>query len=130
VRAYPANFLSTEIYPTPPDIIHALALPPTAFNTRLTALLCLTFSLAMIGVFGKWGVRLQNALGTFKFGILAGIAVLGLLSLVGVPGFAVRPGYETPHNFASWDALWAGSRSDPNSLVTALYNVIWYASSV
>ncbi|KAJ6576031.1 APC amino acid permease [Mycena vulgaris] len=105
-------------------IIHALALPPTAFNTSLTALLCITFSTVMIGVFSKWGVRLLNTLGTFKFGILAGIAALGLLSLAGVPGFAVRPGYETPHNFG-WHALWAGGKSDPNSLVTALYNVIW-----
>ncbi|KAJ7118051.1 hypothetical protein C8R44DRAFT_878692 [Mycena epipterygia] len=89
------------------------------------AILWLTFSLAMIGVFGKWGARLQNALGTFNFGILAGIALLGLLSLVGVPRFVIRLGYKTPHNFASWDALWSGSRSDPNSLVTALYNIIW-----
>ncbi|KAJ7092139.1 hypothetical protein C8R44DRAFT_891196 [Mycena epipterygia] len=95
------------------------------FVDRLTAILWLTFSLAMIGVFGKWGARLQNALGTFNFGILAGIALLGLLSLVGVPRFVIRPGYKTPHNFASWDALWSGSRSDPNSLVTALYNIIW-----
>jgi hypothetical protein len=80
----------------------------------------------MIGVFGKWGVRLINTLGTFKFGILAGIAMLGLLSLAGVPAFAVRPEYDQPHNF-TWDALWAGSRSDPNSLVTALYNVVWCA---
>ncbi|KAJ7122250.1 hypothetical protein C8R44DRAFT_876555 [Mycena epipterygia] len=87
------------------------------FVDRLTAILWLTFSLAMIGVFGKWGARLQNALGTFKFGILAGIALLGLLSLVGVPRFVIRPAYKTPHNFASWDALWSGSRSDPNSLV-------------
>ncbi|KAJ7131513.1 APC amino acid permease [Mycena crocata] len=106
-------------------IIHALALPPTAFNVRLTAVVVLTFSLLMVGVFGKWGVRLLNTLGTFKFGILTGIAALGLLSLVGVPGLAVRPGYEVPHNFASWDAVWAGSRSDPNALVSALYNVIW-----
>ncbi|KAJ7429738.1 APC amino acid permease [Mycena galericulata] len=106
-------------------VMHALALPPTAFNVRSTALICLTFSLLMIGVFGRWGVRLLNSLGTFKFGILAGIAALGLLSVAGVPGFAVRPEYDVPHNFASWRALWSGSRSDPNSLVTALYNVIW-----
>ncbi|KAJ6517472.1 APC amino acid permease [Mycena vitilis] len=105
-------------------IIHALALPPTPFNTRLTALICLTFSLLMIGVFAKWGVRLLNTLGTIKFAILAGIAALGLLSLAGVPAFAIRPEYDPPHNF-TWAALWAGSRSDPNSLVTALYNVIW-----
>jgi hypothetical protein len=79
----------------------------------------------MVGVFGKWGVRLLNTLGTFKFGILAGIATLGLFSLVGVPGFEVGEEYEQPANFASWGAVWQGSRGDPNSLVTALYNVIW-----
>ncbi|KAJ7245653.1 APC amino acid permease [Mycena haematopus] len=105
--------------------LNALGLPLSPFNTRLTALLVLTFSLLMVGVFGKWGVRLLNTLGTFKFGILAGISALGLLSLAGVPGLAVRAEYEPPHNFASWDAIWAGSRRDPNSLVTALYNVIW-----
>ncbi|KAJ6612522.1 APC amino acid permease [Mycena sp. CBHHK59/15] len=105
-------------------IIHALALAPTAFNTRLTALLCLTFSLAMIGVFSKWGIRLLNTLGTFKFFILCAISLLGLLSLAGVPGLSVKDGYEAPHNF-QWDALWQGSEKDPNSLVTALYNVIW-----
>jgi amino acid transporter len=85
----------------------------------------LTFSLLMIGVFNKWDVRLLNTLGTFKFAILAGIAALGVLSLAGVPALAVRPEYDAPHNFSSWDAFFGGSRKDPNSLVTALYNVIW-----
>ncbi|KAF7343865.1 High affinity methionine permease [Mycena sanguinolenta] len=105
--------------------LNALALPLTPFNTRLTALLVLTFSLLMIGVLSKSGIRLINTLGTFKFGILVGIAALGLLSLAGVPGLGVRPEYEQPRNFASWEAFWGGSRRDANSLVTALYNVIW-----
>ncbi|KAJ7214391.1 APC amino acid permease [Mycena pura] len=107
------------------NIVHALGFPATGFNTRLAALLCLTFCFVMIGVFNKWSLRLLNVLATFKFAILAGIASLGLLSLAGVPGLAVRPSYEMPHNFASWGALWAGSRRDSNSLITALYNVIW-----
>lgn len=105
-------------------MLHALALPPTAFNTRLAALICITFSTLMIGVFSRAGTRLLNVLGTFKFAILAFIAGLGLLSLAGVPGLAVRPGYEVPHNFG-WTAMWEGSRGDPNALVLALYNVIW-----
>ncbi|CAK5276439.1 unnamed protein product [Mycena citricolor] len=105
--------------------IHSLGLEATPFRTRLTAIVCLTFSLSMIGVFHKTGVRLLNILGLFKFGILAGIAALGMLSLVGVPGFAVRNGYEKPDNFASWERVWSGSRADANALVTGLYNVIW-----
>ncbi|KAJ7488271.1 APC amino acid permease [Mycena latifolia] len=105
-------------------VLHALALRPTAFNTRFTALVCITFCSLMIGVFSKWGVRLLNTLGTFKFAILAGIATLGLFSLTGVPGFAVRPEYDPPANFG-WTAMWEGSRSDPNALVLALYNVTW-----
>ncbi|KAJ7062146.1 APC amino acid permease [Mycena amicta] len=105
----------------------ALDSPATAsFSApRIFALIVLTFSLLMIGVFSRAGVRLLNVLGTFKLFILAGIATLGLLSLAGVPGLAVNPGYEQPENFASWHALWKGSKGDANSLVTALYNVIW-----
>ncbi|KAF7303614.1 High affinity methionine permease [Mycena indigotica] len=110
-------------------LIRALAIPPSTSATfsasRIIALIVLTFSLLMIGVFSKAGVRLQNILGSFKLFILAGIAILGLLSLVGLPGIAVRPEYETPDNLVSWAALWKGSKGDANSLVTALYNVIW-----
>jgi hypothetical protein len=79
----------------------------------------------MIGVFSKWGIRLLNTLGVSKLFILSAISLLGLLSLAGFPGLAVREEYEVPHNFR-WDNMWEGSRKDPNSLVTALYNVIWY----
>ncbi|KAF7303334.1 hypothetical protein MKEN_01297700 [Mycena kentingensis (nom. inval.)] len=71
------------------------------------------------------GVRVLNVLGSFKLFILAAIAILGLLSLAGVSSLAVRDDYEQPDNFASWSALWKGSKTDVNSLVTALYNVIW-----
>ncbi|KAJ7138009.1 hypothetical protein C8R44DRAFT_728182 [Mycena epipterygia] len=100
------NFKQLEVYK-----------PVCAGRRADDAILWLTFSLAMIGVFGKWDARLQIALGTFKFDILAGIALLGLLSLVGVSRFVIRPADKTPHNFASWATLWSGSRSDPNSLV-------------
>ncbi|KAK7046438.1 high affinity methionine permease [Favolaschia claudopus] len=105
--------------------LNALNLPPTPFNTQLTALLVLTFSLLMIGVFSKSGLRLLNTLGTFKFAILFGIAALGLLSLLFPAVLPVRPEYETPDNLRSWEAFWRGGRGDANSLVTALYNVMW-----
>ncbi|KAJ7624809.1 APC amino acid permease [Roridomyces roridus] len=106
-------------------IINALALPPSAFNVRTTALICLTFGLIVIGVLPRSGIRLINLLGSIKLFILMGIAALGLFSLAGVPGFAVRPEYPAPHNFASWEAVWGEGRRDANALVTALYNVVW-----
>ncbi|KAF7320452.1 Eukaryotic translation initiation factor 3 subunit H [Mycena kentingensis (nom. inval.)] len=111
-------------------VLRALDLPPTPTSwplslTQIIALLVLTFSLLMSGVFSRAGVRVLNVLGSFKLFILAAIAILGLLSLAGVSSLAVRDDYEQPDNFASWSALWKGSKTDVNSLVTALYNVIW-----
>ncbi|KAJ7774043.1 APC amino acid permease [Mycena metata] len=106
-------------------ITHALSLPPTPLTVRFAALLVLTFSLLMIGVLPRIGLRLLNTLGTFKFAILFGIAGLGLLSLAGVPGLQVGAEYPTPRNFESWEAVWGGGRGDANALVSALYNVIW-----
>ncbi|KAF7304365.1 High affinity methionine permease [Mycena chlorophos] len=118
-----------ECKPTPTYLSRSLALPSSTTASmsypRIFALIVLTFSLFMIGVFSRAGVRLQNILGSFKLFILVGIAALGLLSLAGFPGFAVRSDYEQPDNFESWAAFWKGSKGDANSLVTALYNVIW-----
>ncbi|KAK6992681.1 high affinity methionine permease [Favolaschia claudopus] len=105
--------------------LNALNLPPTPFNTQLTALPRGERSLLMIGVFSRSGLRLLNTLGTFKFFILTTIAALGLLSLLFPALLPVRPEYETPDNLRSWEAFWRGGRGDANSLVTALYNVMW-----
>ncbi|KIK58257.1 hypothetical protein GYMLUDRAFT_228179 [Collybiopsis luxurians FD-317 M1] len=105
-------------------VIHALGKEPSRYNTRFVAFLCLTFILLIHGSLVKWGLRLQNSLAMFKLVILSAIALSGLLSLAGVDGFAVRPGYEVPNNF-QWDKMWEGSRSDANAFVTGLYNVIW-----
>ena len=72
----------------------------------------------------KWGVRVQNALGVFKFLILSAIAISGILSLLGVPAFATKEGYEKSRNF-EWDQMWEGSGTGANAFVTGLYNVIW-----
>ncbi|CAK5272707.1 unnamed protein product [Mycena citricolor] len=107
-------------------LLNALAITPTRFLTRLLAVLVLTFVLGMHGTLLQTGVRLQNALGVFKLIILASIALLGLLSLLGVPGFAVRDGYDKPDNFAGWSQIWDGTGSTgANGLVTALYSIIW-----
>lgn len=69
-------------------------------------------------------MRLQNTLGAFKLLILAAISLLGILSLLSVPGFTVREPYEVPHNFL-WANFWEGSGTGVNGFVTALYSVIW-----
>ena len=79
----------------------------------------------MHGAFLKWGVRLQNALGVFKLVILFAIGLAGMLHVIGVPGFELRDGVDTPNNF-SRETLWEGSTSTgPNALITGLTNVIW-----
>ena len=106
------------------DVIHFLTLTPTSSNTRYAASLCLTFTLIVHGVFLKFGIRLINTLGLFKLVILGSMAGSGIMYLLGVPGFAPQEGYERPRNF-EWEHFWEGSATGTNSLITALYNVIW-----
>ncbi|KAG1783373.1 APC amino acid permease [Suillus placidus] len=104
--------------------LNALAIQPTTVNVRIVALLCSSFCLAAHGVFLNYGLKLQNALGFFKLFVLLIIAVSGLFSLAGVPGFAVRAGYSVPHNY-TWSSFWEGSDIGLNAFVTGMYNVIW-----
>ncbi|KAG1747703.1 APC amino acid permease [Suillus lakei] len=104
--------------------LNALAIQPTNVNVRVVALLCSTFCLTAHGAFLNYGLKLQNALGFFKLFVLVIIAVSGLFSLAGVPGFAVRAGYNVPHNF-TWSSFWEGSDIGLNAFVTGMYNVIW-----
>uniref|UniRef100_A0A0W0F3G9 Putative APC amino acid permease n=1 Tax=Moniliophthora roreri TaxID=221103 RepID=A0A0W0F3G9_MONRR len=106
------------------NILHALAIEPTRFNTRFIAFLCLTFIIIIHGAFMKWGLRLQNTLGLFKLVILSAIALCGFLSLAGIPAFAVKREYDQPDNFR-WGKFWEGTRTDANAFVSGLYNVIW-----
>ncbi|KAE9402301.1 APC amino acid permease [Gymnopus androsaceus JB14] len=105
-------------------VIHALGQEPSRYNTRFAAFLCLTFILLLHGSLLKWGLRLQNSLALFKLVVLSAISLCGILSLAGVKGFRVKPGYEVPNNF-QWNKMWEGSRGDANAFVTGLYNVIW-----
>ncbi|KAF5336486.1 hypothetical protein D9611_006685 [Ephemerocybe angulata] len=107
-------------------LLHSLSIEPTFYHTRMTALGCLTFILVMHGTWlAPWGLRLQNTLGAGKLIILLSIGLCGLLSLVGMPGFEIKDGFEVPDNF-SWDKLWEGSRGKgANAFVSGLYNVMW-----
>ncbi|KAF9446624.1 APC amino acid permease [Macrolepiota fuliginosa MF-IS2] len=105
-------------------LLHAAAIQPTWLNTRLVAFSCLTFICLIHGTALKWGLRLQNTLGTFKLVILSLIACSGILSLIGVPGFQVRDDYEKPQNY-EWDKFWEGSGTGANAFVAGLYAIIW-----
>jgi Amino acid permease len=97
---------------------------PSLFNIRFIAVCCLTFSFIMHSAFMKWGLRLQNVLGFFKLFVLLAISMIGMFHLLGVPGFKLQEGVETPHNL-EWSTLWEGSGNGATAFVTGLYNVIW-----
>ncbi|EIW77194.1 APC amino acid permease [Coniophora puteana RWD-64-598 SS2] len=104
--------------------LQALDIVPTPFNLRITAVSCLTFAMVVHGVFLNWGLRVQNALGLFKFLVIILISFSGLFVLAGVPGFEVRPEYEKPNNY-TWGTFWEGTNLDLNAFVTGMYNAIW-----
>ncbi|KAF8899561.1 APC amino acid permease [Mucidula mucida] len=97
-------------------LLNALDVPPTRFNTRLVAFLCLTFCATVHGTHVRFGLRLQNSLGIFKLFLLGGIGLTGLCSIFGF--LRVPP----THNF---EHIWEGSRGDVSALVVGLYNVIY-----
>ncbi|KZT28176.1 amino acid transporter [Neolentinus lepideus HHB14362 ss-1] len=105
-------------------VLHAFGVVPGTWNVRLVGIACITFCLIMHGVFMKWGVRMQDAVGFFKVFILLAIIVSGIFHLFGVPGFELEDGVEVPHNL-EWDSMWQGTTQDVNSLVTGMFNVAW-----
>lgn len=67
---------------------------PTAWQTRSTALACLTFCILLHGIFPSVGKKLFNVLGIFKVIVLLGVTFSGLAALVGILEVPDRP-----HNF-------------------------------
>ncbi|KAK2464711.1 hypothetical protein APHAL10511_003287 [Amanita phalloides] len=105
-------------------LMHSVGIFPSRYNTQLIAFFCLTSLVLIHGTTLKWGVRLQNFLGVFKLFILSAIALVGIFSLLGVPGFQVGDQYDPPHNY-EWRHFWEGSGTGVNAFVTGIYNVIW-----
>ena len=105
--------------------------------------MCITFALLLHGTAFKTGVRLQNTLGILKLLILVAIALSGLASLLGLPGFKLENVSEIhctrdtnltrvqpPKNF-EWSTMWEGSLSGgANAFVTGLFNVIWWVNFI
>ncbi|KAI0671380.1 amino acid/polyamine transporter I [Trametes maxima] len=98
-------------------ILHAAQVEVNRWNQRGIGLACITAAFLIHGLALKWGLRLQNVLGTIK---------LLILLLIIISGFAALGGHlkiEKPHNFTN---AFAGTKNaSAYGVVTALYNVIW-----
>ncbi|KAI9727000.1 MAG: hypothetical protein M1834_008582 [Cirrosporium novae-zelandiae] len=97
-------------------ILNAAKIEVGRWNQRGIGLACITAAFLIHGLALKWGLRLQNVLGTIK---------LLILLLVVFSGFAALGGHlkiEKPHNF---DNAFEGTSASPYGVVTALYDVIW-----
>ncbi|KAF9821632.1 hypothetical protein IEO21_00478 [Rhodonia placenta] len=105
-------------------ILHAFnpAQTPSDLSKRLAGVLCITFSFIIHGTRPRWGIFLQDTLGVLKIIALGSIALSGLASLAGVPGFAIP---DPPNNF-EWQNFWEGSgQNGASALVMGLFTVVW-----
>lgn len=114
------------------DVLHALDVPASPLLSRLIAVIALTTAFLLHGTqLRNAGLRVQNALGVFTLATLYFIAMVGVISAIkkigsgpGDGGVEVDEG-ELIVASSWWEYIWAGTRFDANSFVTALYNVIW-----
>lgn len=86
------------------------------WNQRGIGLACITFAFLLHSISVKWGLRLQNMLGLFKFGVIAVIVISGWVALSG------RLNIEPTHAFNN---SFKGHTPTGYGVVMALYNVIW-----
>ncbi|KAG7092792.1 hypothetical protein E1B28_009111 [Marasmius oreades] len=97
-------------------LLNAVDVEVGQWNQRGIGLGVVTFALLVHGVTPKFGIYLSNVLGLFKIVVLLFIICTGFAALAGrVPGGA-------PDNYTN---AFAGTRTDANAFVSALYNVIW-----
>ncbi|KAJ6788805.1 hypothetical protein PWT90_02808 [Aphanocladium album] len=94
-------------------ILHAARVDVTRWNQRGIALACLTSAFLVHGCALKWGIRLQNALGIIKIGVILLIIVAPLANLKKV------------RENNSFHNAFEGTNPSAYGIVTALYNVIW-----
>ncbi|RMZ81372.1 hypothetical protein DV738_g2265, partial [Chaetothyriales sp. CBS 135597] len=98
-------------------ILTAAKVEVNRFNQRGVGLACLTAAFLIHGLALKWGLRLQNLLGTIKIIILLIIIIAGFVALGG--HINIEP---KPDNFKN---AFSGTTGSAYGVVTALYNVIW-----
>jgi amino acid transporter len=97
-------------------ILNAANVEVGRWNQRGVGLACVTSAFLIHGLALKWGLRLQNLLGSIK---------LFILLLIIVSGFAALGGHlkvPKPDNFSN---AFEGTTGSAYGIVTALYNVIW-----
>ncbi|OIW23965.1 amino acid transporter [Coniochaeta ligniaria NRRL 30616] len=100
-------------------ILHAAGREVDRWNQRGIGLACITTAFLIHGCALKWGLRLQNLLGTIKLIVVLIIIVAGWVALA---GHVKLPEDEKPHNFRN---AFEGTTGSAYGVVTALYNVIW-----
>jgi len=98
-------------------ILHAAQVKVDRWNQRGVGLACITAAFLIHGLALKWGLRLQNFLGTIKVIIILIIVVSGWVALGGHTKLDTKP-----NNF---DNAFDGTTGSAYGVVTALYNVIW-----
>jgi amino acid transporter len=98
-------------------ILIAAEVPVSRWNQRGIAMACLASACLIHGTSVKWGLRLQNTLGFIKLFIVLIIVFAGWAALAGVTQLETAP-----DNFTN---AFAGTTSDANNIVAALYSVIW-----
>lgn len=97
-------------------LLNAAGTEVDRWNQRAIGVGVVTFALLVHGFAPKYGIYLQNVLGAFKIVVLLFVIFTGFAALGGhVPG-------GSPHNFTN---AFEGTKTDANSFVSALYNVIW-----
>ncbi|PHH79783.1 hypothetical protein CDD80_3776 [Ophiocordyceps camponoti-rufipedis] len=95
-------------------ILHAARVEPGRWNQRGIALGCLTAAFLIHGTALKWGIRVQNALGILKIGVIIIIIIAPLFNLAAV---REKSNFKGP--------IFEGTTASAYGIVTALYNVIW-----
>jgi len=101
-------------------ILHAAGVEVDRWNQRGIGMACLTVAFLIHGTALKWGLRLQNVLGTIKVFIIVIIVIGGWVALAG--HLKIPEGEPMPDNFSN---AFEGTTGSAYGVVTALYNVIW-----
>ncbi|KAM7189915.1 high-affinity methionine permease [Naviculisporaceae sp. PSN 640] len=101
-------------------ILHAAQVKVDRWNQRGIGLACLTVAFLIHGTALKWGIRLQNVLGTIKVFIILIIVIGGWVALAG--HLKIPEDEPRPDNFTK---AFEGTTGSAYGVVTALYNVIW-----